>query len=112
MVDGCKRAEEMIFMVTTQLRVYTVRPGRLDEWVRLWRDRIVPLRRELGFEIHGSWVDPSRSEHIWVISHPGPASFEEANAAYWASPARETLGVDPKEFLVDERVQEIQPVLL
>jgi hypothetical protein len=68
-------------VVTTQLRVYTVREGRLDEWVRLWRD------------------------------HSGPESFEEANAVYWASPERQVLGIDPEDFLVDERIQVVHPVL-
>jgi hypothetical protein len=96
---------------TTQLRTYTVRPDRLDEWIRLWSTRIVPLRRELGFEIHGSWVDRERSQHIWVISHPGPESFAEANAAYWASPRRDELDVDPSQFLVGEQTQVVEPTL-
>jgi hypothetical protein len=98
-------------VVTTQLRVYTIREGRLDEWIRLWREQIVPLRRERGFEIEGSWVDPNRREHIWLISHPGPESFEEANAVYWASPERQALGIDPKNFLVGERIQVVHPAL-
>jgi len=96
---------------TVQVRTYTVRPDRLDEWVQKWRTLVVPLRRELGFEVPGSWVDRERSQHIWVISYDGELSFEEANAAYWASPRRAELGLDPAEFLVDEQVREVEQVL-
>lgn len=98
-------------MKTVQIRTYMVRVGRLDEWVEAWRTLIVPLRREFGFEVHGSWVDRERSAHIWVISYDGDRSFEEANAAYWASAQRKRLGVDPAEFLVGEEIHLVEQVL-
>ncbi|MBQ1052179.1 NIPSNAP family protein [Micromonospora sp. C51] len=98
-------------MRTVQIRTYSVRQGRLDEWVRAWQTLVVPLRREFGFEVHGSWVDRERDAHIWVISYDGDQSFEDANAAYWASPQREQLGVDPAEFLIDEEVRTVEQVL-
>jgi len=96
---------------TVQIRTYTVRDGQLDAWVERWRTLIVPLRREFGFEVHGSWVDRDRNAHVWVISYAGEQSFAEANAAYWASPRRDALGVDPKEFLVGEEIREVEQVL-
>jgi hypothetical protein len=96
---------------TTQLRRYTVRPERLDEWVSRWRALVVPLRLEFGFEIHGSWVDRERSEHIWVVSYEGPESFEDRNAAYWASPRREAMALDPSEYLVSEDMRVVEESL-
>ena len=96
---------------TVQVRVYDIRPDGLDEWIDKFRDRIVPLRQELGFEILGSWVDREHSQHIWVIAHNGDGSFEEANAAYWASPKRAELGVDPAEFIVGEETHTVESVL-
>jgi hypothetical protein len=103
--------EEVGVAKTVQVRTYTVRPERLDEWVSKWLTLVVPLRQELGFEVHGSWVDRQRAQHIWVISHDGPQSFEAANAAYWASPRRGQLGLDPSEYLLDEQIQEVETVL-
>jgi hypothetical protein len=96
---------------TVQVRTYTVRPERLDEWVDKWGALVVPLRRALGFEVLGSWVDRERSQHIWVISYDGELSFAEANAAYWASPRRAELGLNPEEFLLDEQIREVEQVL-
>lgn len=95
---------------TAQLRVYTIRPDRLDEWVEAFRDKIVPLRRELGFEVEQSWVDREHHQHIWVISYDGDQTFEEANKAYWASSKRAELGVDPDEFLIGEETHVVERV--
>lgn len=94
---------------TVQIRIYDVRPDRLDEWVEKFHAQIVPLRRQLGFEIHGSWVDRDRSQHIWVIAHDG--DFGKANDAYWASPEREKLDVDPDDFLTGEETRTVSPII-
>ncbi|WP_026416392.1 NIPSNAP family protein [Actinomadura oligospora] len=95
---------------TTQLRTYTIRDGLLDERARRWRDEIVPLRLELGFEIGGAWLDHERSQFVWVIAYPGPESFEEANRRYWASPKRAVMGLDPADYLVDRDVRTVAAV--
>ena len=96
---------------TVQIRIYDVRRERLDEWIEKFHARIVPLRRELGFEIPGSWVDRERSQHIWVIAHEGESQFEEANAAYWASPRRAELDVDPDDFLTSSETRTVESIL-
>jgi hypothetical protein len=98
-------------LTTTQIRTYSVRPDRLDEWVTKWRTLVVPLRRKFGFEVPGSWVDRDRSDHIWVISYDGADSFEDANARYWASPQRKAMGLDPSRFLLAEQVRQVEAVL-
>lgn len=93
---------------TTQLRTYTVRDGMLDEWVERWREEIVPLRLELGFTIDGAWVDRERNQFVWLISYDGPETFAERNAAYWSSPERKAMGLNPDDYLVrtEDRVVE------
>lgn len=97
-------------MRTVQLRTYTIRPDRLDEWVEKWRTLVVPLRLELGFEIHGSWVDRERSQHVWVIAYEGDDTFEEANKRYWASSRRDDLNLDPDEYLIEEDMRVVEEV--
>ncbi|WP_228814929.1 NIPSNAP family containing protein [Nocardia cyriacigeorgica] len=95
---------------TTQLRAYTIREGLLDEWAVRWRDLVVPLRLELGFEIGGAWVDYERSQFIWLITYEGDDTFEEANRRYWASPRREALGLDPADYLIARDVRAVEAV--
>lgn len=96
---------------TTQLRTYRVRDGLLDEWAAKWRELIVPLRLEFGFEIGGAWLDRERNQFIWLISYGGPETFAERNAHYWASPKREQMGLDPKDYLVETDVREVDTAL-
>jgi len=96
---------------TVQLRTYTVEAGKLDEWVTKWRELVVPLRLEFGFEIHGAWVDRERSQHTWVVSYEGSESFDERNAAYWASPQREAMGLDPAQYLICEEMRVVEEAL-
>lgn len=92
----------------TQLRTYTIRPGLLNEWATKWRDLIVPLRLELGFEIGGAWLDHERSQFVWLISYDGNDSFEAANKRYWESPQREAMGLDPFDYLTDRDVRVVE----
>ena len=88
---------------TTQLRTYLVRDGLLDDWVQRWREDIVPLRLELGFEIGGAWVDRERDQFVWLVSYDGPETFAERNALYWASHARKAMNLDPDDYLLAPR---------
>jgi hypothetical protein len=87
-----------------------VREGLLDEWAEKWRDLVVPLRLEFGFEIHGAWLDRERDQFVWVISYDGPEAFAERNSQYWASPKREQLDFDPKDYLVTTDTREVVAV--
>ncbi|SMD24882.1 NIPSNAP family protein [Kibdelosporangium aridum] len=105
MIESCD--EETTVPRTTQLRTYTVREGLLDEWAAKWRELVVPLRLEFGFEIQGAWLDRERSQFVWVISYDGPESFTERNSQYWASPKRVAIGLDPEDYLVKTDIREV-----
>ena len=68
--------------MTTELRVYAVRDGAMREFVELFREQIVPLRRRLGFRVDGVWVDEASNTFAWVVSHDGPEGWEAAVDAY------------------------------
>lgn len=53
----------------TQLRIYTIRHGLLDEWLAHWRARVVPARREHGVRVGAAWLDRERSQFLWVTSY-------------------------------------------
>ncbi|GAA1467131.1 NIPSNAP family protein [Nocardiopsis exhalans] len=95
---------------TTQIRTYTVREGLLDEWVRRWREEIVPLRLEFGFSLGGAWIDRGRHHFIWEISYDGPEAFAERNRQYWDSPKRAAMALDPKDYLLSTETREVTRV--
>jgi hypothetical protein len=80
---------------TLRLRVDRVEAGRMDEFVAAWMASVLPLRRRFGFEIVGTWVDVERDEFCWVVGYAGPEGYDEAEAAYYASPERAAMHPDP-----------------
>ena len=91
-------------MSATQLRDYRIRAGELDRFVEEWRTGVAPLRRARGFEIPGAWTIADEDRFLWLLVHPGGwAAFEEADAAYYASPERAALDPDPARLIVEQR---------
>ncbi len=87
--------------MATQLRIYRLDPDRVDEFVTLWREQILPARRAAGFRVQGAWVSRDEAGFAWVVSHTGPGTFEEANQAYYDSEARRAIRPAPDEFIVE-----------
>jgi hypothetical protein len=80
----------------SQLRIYAIKDGLLDEFVDFWRAEIVPLRLRFGFRVAGAWADPETRTFAWVLEHP---DFEQAAADYYESPLRKALSRDPAAFI-------------
>ena len=85
------------------LRIYTIRPGELDDWVAEWRAHVLPLRRRLGFEVLGAWVSEEESTFTWLLGYAGADGIGAANAAYYASPERAALDPDPARHIAEAR---------
>ncbi len=82
-----------------QLRVYTVRPGELADWVAEWRANIAPLRRRFGFGVVGPWIDEDSDTFVWLLEYAGAESFEAADRRYYESAERAALHPDPARHL-------------
>ena len=97
-------------MKTTQLRDYTIKPGRLDAFVAAWTRGVRPLREKKGFVIEGAWKIPSEERFVWVVAYDGPEDWEAANRAYYDSPERKAMDPDPASFIVAQRTAFIDSV--
>jgi hypothetical protein len=95
---------------TVQLRRYRVADGRLRDWLEEWGVRVRPLREAHGFKVLGAWAVEETDEFVWVISYDGPGTFEEADAAYYASPERVALDPDPARHLVETQTDFVSEI--
>jgi hypothetical protein len=93
----------------SQLRIYTIEPGRLDEFVAVWSAGVRPLRRKFGFE-SAAWTVPDEDVFIWLVTYRGEKPFEEADTAYYASPERQGLMPDPAGWILTNETRWISPV--
>ncbi len=85
------------------LRIYTIRTGKLEEWIAEWREHVLPLRRRLGFEVLGAWVSDEENTFTWLLGYDGPGGIEAANAVYYDSPERAALDPDPARHIAEAR---------
>jgi hypothetical protein len=95
---------------TVQLRRYRVADGRLRDWLEEWGGRVRPLREAHGFKVLGAWAVEETDEFVWVIAYDGPGTFEEADAAYYASPERMALDPDPARHLVETQTDFVSEI--
>jgi hypothetical protein len=84
--------------MVTQLRIYTINKGRLDDFVRAWCKGVYPLRLKQGYRIDGAWVIKERNEFVWLVSSDGN-DFAAKELSYYASPERAALNPDPAQYI-------------
>jgi hypothetical protein len=94
----------------TQVRVYRIEPGRLETFVREWREPIVPLRRRFGFEVLGPRASVEEDTSVRVLAHA--RSFAETDRASYLSLERAALDPDPARLVVEPRMFLARPIPL
>jgi len=97
--------------MTVQLRRYTIVAGGMRQWVAEWGARIRPLRQRHGFTVLGAWVVRGTDEFVWLLGYDGPSPWQDADAAYYASPERTALAPDPARLVAGMRVDFVDVVV-
>ena len=85
----------------TQVRIFTINKGKMNEFLSAWQKGVYPLRIKNGFKIEGAWVVQEKNKFIWILSYDGPDGFEATDSAYYASQSRTTLKPDPADYIAD-----------
>jgi NIPSNAP protein len=88
-------------MAATQVRIYRIKPGKLDAFVDEWRERVVPLRRQFGFEVLAAWASEEADTFVWILRHDG--DYAAADREYYLSPERGALDPDPARLIEEPR---------
>lgn len=95
----------------SQLRVFKIQAGMMDEFVKAWLSQVYPLRLHHGFTIDGVWIDEARDEFIWILSYDGPEDFEQKDKAYYASTNRVDFDPDPVKWVVETETKMVKAVI-
>ena len=83
----------------------------MEDFVRGWRDGVVPLRKKHGFRIDGAWIARDQNKFVWILSYDGPEDWKSKNAAYYASADRRSLDPDPARLIAHAEEWLLTPVL-
>ena len=87
--------------MTSQLRIYDIKPGLLDEFVDKVAAQIIPLRKQHGFGVSGPWRNDADNQFIWVVHYDGEDGFEAAAQRYYNDPARAELPFTPSDYILN-----------
>jgi hypothetical protein len=71
----------------------------MDEFVRVWKQGVAPIRRKVGFDIAGAWVIKETNQFVWIIRYDGPEEWAVKDKEYFDSPERKGLNPDPAALI-------------
>lgn len=73
-------------MAFYELRQYEIRPGKMDEWLAIMEDEIIPFQASVGMVIAGSFRgEGDDSVYIWIRRFESEAERERLYEAVYKS---------------------------
>jgi hypothetical protein len=97
--------------VLSQLRIYDIKPGLMDEWLLFFHDKVVPMHAKYDMPARAAFVDRERSQFVWVRTFTGTGSVEEQEQRYYATPERASvIGDEPKRFIEGMEIRLVEQV--
>lgn len=68
-----------------QLRTYTINKGMMDDWLKVFREDIVPLCRSMGIGVESAWVNDEATQFTWIRTFEDAEDIERKEAAMYGS---------------------------
>lgn len=96
--------------MVSQLRIYTINPGMMESWIKLFKEHIAPLCARLEMPVERAWVNVDQTEFLWVRNFASPDEIPIKEKAYWASPERTALADFPTRHIVKQDVRVVESV--
>ena len=93
--------------MATEVRIYTVKPGKLDEFVSIFVAEIMPTSAKYGVRVHAAWRNDEANEFVWVRSYDD----EQALSTYSNSPERALYSSRSHDCLEQTQVRMVESVI-
>ena len=95
----------------SQLRIYKIKPGQMENWLQFFREKVVPLHRKFGIPARIAWINPAESEFVWVRDFSDKEPVEDQERRYVSSEERlRVIGDQSKSFIDSMAVKTMQLV--
>lgn len=91
----------------SQIRIYTINKGEMDNFIKHFREDIVPLHEKIGVPIVGAWMNRPQNEFIWVRNYQDKAEMEAKTKEFQAAVA--AAGIKLGGNVAKMEVRETEP---
>jgi hypothetical protein len=71
----------------SQIRIHTINKGEMDNFLKHFKNDIIPLHEKIGVAIVGTWVNRPQNEFIWVRNYKDKADVEAKTKEFQAAVA-------------------------
>ena len=90
----------------SQLRIYDMKPGTMEEFAAKVDEELIPIRLDYGFTRSGPWIVEETYQYVWIVHYDGEGTFEEVDKRYYADPRRGEMSFNPMDYItkVDARM--------
>src|SRR5712691_229963 len=95
-----------------ELRIYTANKGMLDDFVKLWNEKLAPNHERYGLKILGAWVNRPQNEFIWIREFENEADRDQKTKTYFDSAERKAIGDQPGSHLAKIEVRTVESVYM
>lgn len=84
----------------SQLRIYTIKPGQMENWLQFFKQKVVPLHAKFGIPVYSAWVNAAESHFFWVRDFAVGEAIEEQERRYvnWDERLR-VIGNESKSYI-------------
>ena len=97
----------------SQLRIYTVNRGMMDQWVKFFSETTAPIQENLGIKVDGGWLNKDKNQFTWIRSFADAEDVKAKEAAFGQSPEWNAVSEHARSHLARLDVQTmsaVQPV--
>jgi NIPSNAP protein len=94
----------------TQIRIYTINRGAMDDFLKHFHDETMPLHEKVGIPIIATFVHRPQNEFIWVRTYADEADRDAKTKAFQDA-AREA-GVVLGGHVAKMEIREAEPAFV
>ena len=94
----------------SELRIVTINKGKMDDWVDLFRERVVPLAARLDIQITGAWTDVDCERFIQIRSFADADEMAVRRARFVANPEWRAIESRVLDLTAQQDIVQLQPI--
>ena len=93
-----------------QLRIYTINPGRMDEWARWFHERLMPIAEAAGHTVIGPWASAAGTDFIWIRVYDSIEDAKLKDQRFYNSPEWVAIASEARQLIAKTEITEMSAI--